>query len=154
MLLVALGWRPSAPFWGLAPLAASGFPTSQQGTLKSIRTFEARQTEVPVPVLSLTCCVASGKQLYLSEPHVNKGAWFSLPGKVLARIRVFIWEKLVPIPVKSVFSACHRTVPEAGPRRAPGLPRGDLDAIIPCCALNLLCPWSMGCAVSEFVSAS
>lgn len=48
---------------------------------------------------------------------------------------MFRWEKLVPTPVKSVFSTCHTMIPEAGPWRAPGLPREDLAAIIPCSAL-------------------
>ena len=48
---------------------------------------------------------------------------------------MFSWEKLVPIPVKSVFSTCHTVIPEAGPWRVPGLPREELDAIIPFSAL-------------------
>lgn len=64
------GQRP-VPLLG-APLPATGLPYFPAGCHGNSRAFEARQAWCKSQFSPLTCCVASGKCLYLSEPHLNR----------------------------------------------------------------------------------
>lgn len=108
MLLAVLDGRPVPLLGGGLLLLFQSFPAFQQGA------FETRQARVRVPLLPPASCVASGKRLYLSEPHLNRGACLPLPGGVLGRMCVFSWGKLVLIPEK-----CFLHLSDLGPRGWP-----------------------------------